>query len=130
MGENRRPVLAADIRSLPTWRGRIVDLPEDIQQLLVRDAIRVEGNLDHFDMAGFVAADVLVGRVFLRSAQIARSGIEDAVHMTERRLDAPEAAGSKCRFFHLRLPSGVAHCPISGLAQARLHRTAPDGTLR
>src|SRR3954471_461692 len=111
MGEDRRPVLAADIRSLSARRGWIVDLPEYVKQLLERDAGRVECHFDHFRMAGLVAADIVVGGAVLRSAQIAHDGSRHAIHMAERRLDTPKTAGSECRLFHIRLPSGVAPFP-------------------
>src|SRR5580704_4876076 len=45
MIENRRPILRADVRPLPVQRRRVVVLPENIQQVIIRDLGRVIGDL-------------------------------------------------------------------------------------
>ena len=46
-------------------------------------------------------ADVLVGRILERAALVADLCLGHAVQLTERRLDAPEAAGAeRCLLLH------------------------------
>src|SRR2546423_11014039 len=92
--EDHRAVLVADVPALTVELGRVVLAPEDVEQLLVGDLLRVVGDLDDLGMAGRVRADVLVGRVLERAALVTGFGLRDAVELAERRLDAPEAAGS------------------------------------
>src|SRR5437588_514302 len=62
MEENGGAVLRADIWALAIERGGIVIRPEDIEQLVVGDARRVEIHLDSFGMPGLAGADILIGR--------------------------------------------------------------------
>ena len=54
MVEDRRAVLAAEIKALAVAGGRIWDPPERLQQLRVTDLVRVEPHLDRLGVAGAV----------------------------------------------------------------------------
>src|SRR5438477_290545 len=90
MEEDHRAVLVADVPTLSVQLGRVVLVPEDVQELLVRDLLGVVRDLDHLRVSGRVRADVLVGRIVERAALVAGLGLGDTVQLAERRLDAPE----------------------------------------
>src|SRR5579863_6040201 len=46
--ENDRTVLRAHVRPLPVQRRRVVIVPEDFEQVVVADYVRVKSHLDHF----------------------------------------------------------------------------------
>jgi hypothetical protein len=94
--EHDGAVLVTDVPALPVQLRRVVLAPEDVEQLLVRDPLGVVGHLDDLGVAGRVRADVLVGGVLERAALVADLSLGDAVDLTERGLDAPEAAGAEC----------------------------------
>src|SRR5205085_3634555 len=99
--EDHRAVLVADVPALAVELGRVVLGPEDLEQLLVRDLLRVVGDLDDLRVAGRVGADVLVGRVLERAALVADLCPGYAVELAERGLHAPEAAGAeRCLLLH------------------------------
>src|SRR5262249_30442272 len=97
MEEDHGAVLIAEVPTLAVAVGRVWLVPERFEQLLVADPIRVVGHLDHLGVSGPVRADVLVGRVFERPTLVADPGRGDALELSERRLDAPEAARSEGR---------------------------------
>src|SRR5262245_26482068 len=97
MVEDRRAVLAAEIEALAVAGGRIVDLPELLEQLVVADLGRVEPHLDRLGVAGAVPADLSVSGVCHVAAGVADSGLQDPVDLAEGRLDTPEASRSECR---------------------------------
>src|SRR2546423_8206970 len=63
MIENHGTVLGADIRALPIQSRRIVVGPENVEELIVTDLRRVELQLNDLSVAGFIAANILVGRI-------------------------------------------------------------------
>src|SRR6185369_15459901 len=97
MVEDRRAVLAAEIQALAVAGGRIVDLPENLQQFRVADLGRVEPHLDRLGVAGAVPADLSVAGVGDVAAGVADGGLQYPVDLAEGRLDPPEASGGECR---------------------------------
>src|SRR5712691_1225299 len=102
--ENCGAVLCTPIGSLPVERGGIMVAPENIQQLIVRDLGGIEGHLHRLSMAGFIAANVLVGRVFERASGVAYGCVFHSLDLAEGFFHAPEASGAKCSFFHDLVP--------------------------
>src|SRR5690606_9423039 len=49
--QDDRAVLRSDVVALPVQRGRIMNREEDVEQIVVRDALRVVGDLHHFRVA-------------------------------------------------------------------------------
>ena len=72
--EQRRPILRADVGALAVECRRVVVGPEDVEQLLVGDAVGVVLDLDDLGVAGAVGADVLVGGVGEGAAHVADRG--------------------------------------------------------
>ena len=100
VGEDRRSVLRPDVPALPVQRGRVVDVPEVRQKLLVGYDGRVERHFDRLGVAGGAGADLLIGRMLSRPAGVARHGIDHALDLAERVLDAPEAARCERGLLH------------------------------
>src|SRR5437899_148939 len=91
-------------------------VPEDVEQLLVRDLLGVEGNLDRLGVACRVRADLLVGRILGAPAGVADAGPRDARSPAEVRLDTPEAPCCECGFLcHIRQSAE----PVKSLQVAR-----------
>src|SRR5439155_1730417 len=63
--EDRRAVLAAPIRELPVFGGRIDVVPEDVQQVLVTDLCRIVKHLNRFRVPGFSSPHLMVSRMWL-----------------------------------------------------------------
>src|SRR5690554_3886960 len=55
--EDSGAVLAADVGALAVGGGRVVNTPENVEQLFVGDLLRVESDADCFCVAGSVGAD-------------------------------------------------------------------------
>src|SRR3989339_78687 len=101
MIENHRAILAPHIRPLAIGRGRVVHLPEGVEELFVRDDAGDEFHLDRFGVPGLVRADLLVSGVFGVAAGVADRGIDHAGDGPECGFHAPETAGRKCSCFDL-----------------------------
>ena len=110
--EDHRAVLVADVPTLAVELRRIVLAPEHVEQLLVRDLVRVVRHLYDLGVTGRVRADVLVRRVLERAAGVPHARLRDAVDLTERGLDAPEAACAERRL--------LLHYSSSSLSAAEL----------
>src|SRR4051812_20340221 len=63
VGVNPRTVLGADVVALAHALGRIVILPEHLQEIVVRDPLRIEHDQDDFGMSGHARADFPVRRI-------------------------------------------------------------------
>ena len=63
MVEDDGAVLRTDIRPLTVMLGRVVDAPEEVQQLVVRDNRRIVDDLHHLSVIRAIGADILVRRV-------------------------------------------------------------------
>src|SRR5580704_18547189 len=82
--ENRRTVLIPDVGSLTVQLRWVVNLPEDIEELFVGDALRIVRDLDRLGMAGGVAADLAVCRILQVTAGVAGNGVDDAGNLAKR----------------------------------------------
>src|SRR5471032_618412 len=112
-GVNAGAILRADIVALAHALGRIVVLPEGLEQRLVGGLRRVEPHLHHLVVAGVARADFLVGRVGRETASIADGGRVDARRLPELALSPPEAAQPEHRLLEAgwkrRLNAIVVH---------------------
>ena len=117
MEENRRAVLIADVRSLSVQRGRIVIIPEDFEQIVIADDLGIEGNLDHFGVAGAIRANVLIGGVIDLAAGIADRRGFDARQTPERGFDAPETARTECGLLHTSIIMGCLKLRVRNLTK-------------
>ena len=81
-----------DVVALAHALGRVVVLPEHLEQLLVARLRRVEHDADGLGVAGPAGARLLVRRVGREAALVADGGRPDAGLLPERLLLAPEAA--------------------------------------
>src|SRR5215211_3767539 len=95
MRQDDAPVLGPAVRSLPIDLRRVVHRPEHLEELVVRDDVRVEGHLDDLGVAGGAGADEPVVGVLDEAPAIARDGLDHARDLPEDVLDAPEAAGAE-----------------------------------
>ena len=85
-------VLRPDVIALAVQAGGVVDQEHDFQDLAQADLRGVKNELDDFVVAAGAATDIFV--TGLRDVAVAVAGldIEDAAHLHENRLAAPEAA--------------------------------------
>src|SRR3546814_5016943 len=80
---------------LACGRRGVVDLEEELEQLAVRRSLRIEDDLNRLGMRAVIA----IGRVRHVAAGIADTGRNDARHLTDQVLHAPEAAACQyCAF--------------------------------
>jgi hypothetical protein len=98
--ENGRAILRAHVGALAVALRGIVVLPEGVQQLLVRNVLRIEFNFDRFGMARAAGADLFIARVGRLAAGIADRGGVHAFDLPKGRLDSPKATGGERGFFH------------------------------
>ena len=91
-------VLRADVAELAVLHRRIDVVPEDVEQLLVADLLRVVDDLHRLGVAGAAGRDLLVGRVLRLAARVAG-----------RRRDARlEACRTACSMHQKQPPANVA----------------------
>src|ERR1700729_973842 len=91
--EDRRAVAGAQVVALTVLRSRVVDLEEELEQVPVGDAVRIEHDLDRLGMRAVVA----ISRVRNVAPRVANPRADDAVELADQILDAPEAPTSKDR---------------------------------
>ena len=127
-GEDRRPVLRADIGALPVAAGRVVRAPEDLEQPGVADLRRIELDQHRLGMTGPMATDVLVARVpRCWPPGVADGGGDHAGDLTEPVLHAPEAALGEDGE---RVPGGgLQRSPGADATRLRPHRKRDDRVL-
>src|SRR5512141_495031 len=95
MVEDGRAVLSAHVRSLPVEGRGIVILPENREQVVVGDACRIVRHLHDFSVAGAAAADVVIGWILQRSAEVSDSRRENTGDLAVCGFDSPEASRAK-----------------------------------
>ena len=95
--EDDRTVLGADVGPLTVHLGRVVHLPEEIEEHFVADPRGVENDAHDLRMPGPAAAHVMVARLVRVTAAVADRGLDDPVDTAERRLDTPETARTEDR---------------------------------
>ena len=126
-------VLRADIVALAHPLGRVVRLPEDLEQHVVGHPGRVENGHDHLVVPGAPGADILIGRVRCVTARIADRGGPHTRQFPELALGAPEAAEPEQRALHA-LGEGRCHrLPVDEMLGQNRHdpvavRQRPIGT--
>src|SRR5438445_1450862 len=94
-GENGRSVLRPAIGALRVSAGRIVRLPEEVQQLRVGNLRRIELDQHRLGVAGGPAAHFLVGRIRGLPAGVAYRRRDDTWDFAQPLLYAPETALSE-----------------------------------
>src|SRR5579872_961394 len=99
MKKYRCAILLAVVGPLPIELRRIVVLPKDVQEIAIRDLIRVKCNLYNFRVPSLIRADVLIRGILQVSTHVTHGRRGDAGNFTERRLDSPETPCSKSRLF-------------------------------
>src|SRR5215470_16282410 len=91
-------ILRAHVVALAHALGRVVVLPERLQQLLVGDLLGVIDHQHHLVVAGTAGADLLVGRIGRGASGIADGGdVDTFAQLPELALRAPEAAHAEHR---------------------------------
>ena len=96
-----------DVVALAILRRRIVDLEEELEQVAIRQPLRIEDDLDRLGMRAVIA----VRRVRHVAAAVADARRDDAGQLADQVLHAPEAAARENRRFslsHMRPPLGLA----------------------
>src|SRR5215467_15346911 len=121
MVEDRRAVLAAEIKALAVAGGRIVDPPEHLKQLRVADLGRVEPHLDRLGVAGATPADPSVAGVRDMAAGVADSGLQHSVDLAEGCLHTPEASCGECRAL-----GSVRSVPLERRSESRAGVAVPE----
>src|SRR5439155_26972122 len=117
----RGAILFPAVAELSVVLRRIDVVPVDVEELRVRDFLRVVEDLDRFAVAGQPGRDLVVGWVLLGSAGKSGSDREDARKRLERCLHAPETASREGGAVDGRAPAnrlgdrpGVAGPPPPG----------------
>ena len=95
MIKDYRPILRSDVGALAIERRGIMRIPEHVQQLLVRDFLWIELDLDDLGVAGFVSTDLFVRGLRLFPASVTARHRLDAVQPFKHRLQTPETAAAK-----------------------------------
>ena len=100
--QDDRAVLRASVGTLTIEGGRVMRLPEKIDDLFVGNLCRVVLYLHHLGMAGFAGPDFLVGRILGLPAGVAGHNGDDAGEAFVNGFDAPEASSAEggCFSFH------------------------------
>jgi hypothetical protein len=99
--KNYRPVLSADVGALAVERRRVMNLPKDFQQLLVRYPRWIVLDLHDFGVSGLASANRSIVGLWDGTAGVSDGNIDDTRDIAKRRFDTPEAAGAKYRDFAL-----------------------------
>ncbi len=98
VGKDDRAVLAAPfVWTLIVFRCGIVQLPEDIQQIIVRNARRIVAHFDHFHVSGRVGAHIVVGGIVYRAAHVANARSTGPGELAEDFLNTPKATRTERR---------------------------------
>jgi hypothetical protein len=97
VGKDDRTTLAAQfIWALIVHRRGIVQLPENVQQIVVRNSRRIVAHFDHFYMSGRVGT-YIVCRIVYRAAHLSNAGSSDVRELAEDLLNAPKATRTERR---------------------------------
>jgi len=109
MGEDGGAILGADIIALAVQRRGVMGCKENVEQVRIADDRRVIADADRFGMAGRARADLFIGRVGDRPADITALDALDALEVLIDSFRAPESApGQRCDFLrHDRFPIHV-----------------------
>src|SRR3989304_8735808 len=91
MVENHGSILRPDVVALAVERRRVVNGEEDLQDVLEREDVRVERDLEALRMVRGARADLLIRRVFHVPARVTDDDLLDTAQLLEDRLGGPEA---------------------------------------
>lgn len=80
------------IRPLPIERGGVVGIPEEIDDLFIRNHSGIEGDPDNFSMPGFPGANVLVSRMRILACGITAGNRGNTLLALINGLHAPKTA--------------------------------------
>src|SRR5215203_7205962 len=99
-------------------------LPEHLEQVPVRDLLRIEDDEHGLGVPGTAAANLLVGRVWGKASRVADRRRVNAVDLPEYTLGPPEAAEAEDRGAHTlgegRLEGCAEHGMPLGNGESRL----------
>src|SRR4029078_11447278 len=95
--EDLGPILGPSVIALTHALGRVVVLPEDLEELLVRDLRWIADDAQRLRMRGLARARLVVRRVRCRAALVPDRRRPDARLLPERLFLAPEAAERELR---------------------------------
>src|SRR5262245_37412444 len=95
MVEDGGTVLGTVVAELSILLRRVYVMPEYVEELFVTHQFWVIDDLDRFRMAGAAGRHLVVGRVLLVPAGVARGGGDHTGELVKGRLHAPEAAAGK-----------------------------------
>ncbi|MFM1943652.1 MAG: hypothetical protein RI897_2634 [Verrucomicrobiota bacterium] len=93
--EDDGPVLSAVIGALGVEGSRVMDFPEDFQDLAVGDDFRVVGDLNDLGVAGGAITDLFISGIRGMSTGVARDDGFDSIESFEGGFKAPEASSSQ-----------------------------------
>jgi uncharacterized protein len=106
--------LRTHIGALPVERRRVVIAPEDIEQVVIADHVRIEGDFDNLGMAGAIRADVFVRRILGGSAHVADLGRLHSSQAAKRSFHAPKTTGAETGLAELRLHTLIVPPQLAG----------------
>lgn len=95
MVEYDRTILGPAVRSLLIHRGRVVCLPEDIQDLLQGNDRRIKGDFDDLNVAGRLRAYLLIGRILQFASHVSRNNVSNALEPFHDRFGSPETSAAQ-----------------------------------
>ena len=118
-------VLRPDVTTLPHPLRRVMSLPEDLEQLLVRDHLRVEHDEHDFGVAGHPAANFLVSSVGSIASSVADGGRVDALQLPKNLLGSPETSQREHRHLHSFGKGRLQRMPIYEMGLGNRHGLGP-----
>lgn len=108
-------VLRAAVRALTVQRSRVMRFPEEAEQIVIRNLLGVEFDLDDFGVAGGVFTNFAVSRIFLRAARVTADDGLDSVKILKDGFRAPETAAAKSGEFSRSVGRNVGFRNFHGL---------------
>src|SRR5207253_1254504 len=103
MIENRGTILRSRVGPLPVQLRGIVVLPENVQQLFIRNLGRIIVDLDRFGMPGAIRTNIFVRRILHLPTRVTDAGGDHARQLAEGRFHSPKTSCSKSSFSHAAL---------------------------
>ena len=78
--------------------GRVVDVEENVEKILVSNLRGIEFEVDRFCVSRLPVFDIKIRGISLRSTRVTDAGSDHAGYFSEAGFNTPEAAGGKCGF--------------------------------
>ncbi|ETV98494.1 hypothetical protein H310_08632 [Aphanomyces invadans] len=116
---NPRPVLRPNVVLLLVQRGGIMDGPERVQQVLVRQDGATERHLNSFGMSSVTPTDVFIRGIGCVAISVPHAGVEHTWYPLKVELDSPKTSRRKRCDVHRRRSFRLGrrrHHACSGLA--------------